>query len=194
MGARVLGLMGSPRIGGNSDTLLDAALAGAKEAGAEVEKLVLGHLNASPCLNCDDCLLSGQCTTYDDMQWVYPKLRGSDAIILASPVFFLTVSAQTKLVMDRCQCLWVTKHVLKLPVGQTGRQRRGLFISVAHSPRPSIFEGATLVARAWFNTLEVEYAGELLFGGVESAGEIVTVHPEATAQAFAAGARLVDGL
>jgi multimeric flavodoxin WrbA len=106
---KVLGLAGSPRRGGNSETLLDRALAGAQDAGAEVEKVVVHRLKMSGCRHCDGCLETGICVVKDDMQSLYPKLRAMDAFAVASPMFFMAVTSQLKAVFDRCQCLWVAK-------------------------------------------------------------------------------------
>lgn len=187
MTIKVLGIAGSPRRGGNTEILLDRALGGATSQGAESEKLVLSELEIAPCLNCDDCLTAGECSIPDHMDMVYPKLRQADCLILASPIFFRSVSAQTKAMIDRCQALWVTKYMLHRQVSD--RKRQGLFISVGHWKGEGNFRGAITVVRAFFATLDVKYEGELLFGGVEKKGEILQ-HPTACWEAFDAGARL----
>jgi len=113
---RVLGIAGSPRRGGNTDLLLEKAIAGASDAGAETEIIVLHGLNISPCRHCDGCLEAGRCVIEDDMQWIHTRLRESDRLIVASPVFFMGLTAQTKMMIDRCQALWAIKYVLKQPV------------------------------------------------------------------------------
>ena len=155
MAIKVLGILGSPRRGGNTEILLDEALAGARSQRAETEKLAVSELKIAPCQNCDDCALTGECTIHDDMDGIYSKLRAIDRLVLASPVFFLSVTAQTKAMIDRCQSLWVTKYVLKQPVA--GKRRKGLFISTAHSDNPRQFQGASIVVRAFFTTLEIDY-------------------------------------
>ncbi len=100
---KVVGFAGSPRIGGNSDTLLDQWLAGAKDAGAEVEKVYLDKLQINPCRACDACRRAGAsgCIVRDDMQQLYPKLLAADIWVLATPVYFWTPSSQLKLMVDR---------------------------------------------------------------------------------------------
>lgn len=186
---KVLGILGSPRRGGNTEVLLDRALAGAESMGAETEKVVLNELNITPCQNCDDCLAAGECSVQDDMQGLYPKLRQADRIIIASPVFFLNLSAQTKAMIDRCQSLWVTKYVLHQPVGSEGR--KGLLISVGHWQGRGNFQCSITTVKAFFATLDVSYERELLVGGVERKGDILS-HPTARDDAFAAGARLAS--
>ena len=96
----ILILKGSPREKGNSATLADRAAAGAKDAGAEVESVYLHGLDIRPCDGCDLCR-EGPCVIEDDMQPLYPKLAAAEAILLASPVYWFTYSAQLKLCIDR---------------------------------------------------------------------------------------------
>jgi len=98
---KILGVLGSPRIGGNSDILLDRALGGAKEAGAEVEKIVLCRKKISGCLDCTKCNEAGVCAIKDDMQDLYPKILEADAIIHSVPVYFWAMTAQMKAYLDR---------------------------------------------------------------------------------------------
>jgi multimeric flavodoxin WrbA len=92
---------------GNSSTLAARISRGAKSAGAEVETLFLQDMKISPCKACDTCQKhdSKGCATKDDMQKIYPKLIGADAWVIASPVYWFTMSAQTKIFLDRCYAL-----------------------------------------------------------------------------------------
>jgi CubicO group peptidase (beta-lactamase class C family)/multimeric flavodoxin WrbA len=101
MTKNVLILKGSPREKGNSAILADRAAAGAKEAGANVESIYLHGLNIHPCDACDQCRDTNMCVIQDDMNSIYPKLTAADAIILATPVYWFTYSAQLKLCTDR---------------------------------------------------------------------------------------------
>ena len=98
---KVLGIMGSPRIGGNSDILLDDALAGAEEAGARVEKIVLVKKKISGCLDCKKCNDTGLCVVKDDMPAIHKKILEADAIIHSVPVYFWLMTAQMKAYLDR---------------------------------------------------------------------------------------------
>jgi multimeric flavodoxin WrbA len=104
---QVLVILGSPRRTGNSSTLAARISLGAKSSGAEVETLFLQDLKISPCRACDTCQKhdSKGCATEDDMQEIYPKLIKADAWVIASPVYWFTMSAQTKIFMDRCYAL-----------------------------------------------------------------------------------------
>jgi multimeric flavodoxin WrbA len=98
---KVLILKGSPRQAGNSSVLADQVCAGAQGVGAEVESVYLHGLRILPCDGCYFCSGTGVCAIEDDMQALYPKLRGADAIVIASPVYWFTFSAQVKLCIDR---------------------------------------------------------------------------------------------
>jgi multimeric flavodoxin WrbA len=184
---RVLGIMGSPRLGGNTDLLLDSALRGALGQGAEVEKVVVDRLNISPCREHYGCLEDGQCVIRDDMDAMYPRLLEADCIVVASPTFFYGVTAQLKSLIDRCQALWARKYVLK----QTwpGAGRRGAFLGVGATRGEKLFDGSIATVRFFFKTIGVEYSEELLVRGVDRKGEILQ-HPSALRDAFELGARL----
>jgi multimeric flavodoxin WrbA len=100
---RIVGFAGSPRVGGNSDLLLDEWLKGAEAAGARVEKVFLDHLSIDPCVHCDACREpnSAGCVKIDDMDLVYEKLLAANLWVLATPVYWWGPSAQLKLMVDR---------------------------------------------------------------------------------------------
>ena len=182
--------MGSPRRQGNTEILLDEALAGAKEAGAEVEKVVVSQLKISPCREIYACLKDGNCAIKDDMQWLYEKLLEADHIIFASPIFFYSVPSQAKAIVDRCQALWVRRHVLGM--GKEDSQiRRGVFISVGATRGKRLFDGAVLTVKYFFDAIGVKYSGGLLIRGIDSKAQIKE-HPAALQDAFRLGQQLVS--
>jgi multimeric flavodoxin WrbA len=188
---KVLGLFGSPRRGGNTDILLEEALKGAEMEGAEVERLYLTDFNIIPCRECLQCFNDGKCIILDDMQKIYPKLLEADIIILASPVFFYGVTAWAKALIDRCQALWSRKYILKdESLGKEEKRRKGFLISVGGTKGQRVFEGAILTAKYFFDVLNSEYVGELVFREVDAKGDILK-RPEALQQALEAGRKLV---
>lgn len=190
---KVLGILGSPRKGGNTELLLEEALKGAEAEGAGVERLRLTDYNIIPCKECLACFKDGNCIILDDMAKIYPKLLEADIIILASPIFFYGVTAWAKGFIDRCQALWARKYQLKDPsYGKEGRKRKGFFISVGGTKGQKTFEGAILTAKYFFDVLNAEYAGELVLREVDAKGDVLK-HPEALQQAFEAGRKLVLG-
>ena len=101
MSKSVLIISASPRKGGNSDTLCDQFAKGAKEAGNDVEKLRLSELHIEYCSACYACKKQGHCVKQDDMEYVLDKMRAADVIVLATPVYFYTMNAQLKTMIDR---------------------------------------------------------------------------------------------
>jgi len=191
---RVLGLFGSPRRGGNTEILLEEALKGAEKEGAKVERLYLSDFTLTPCKECHGCDRTGNCVILDDMQKIYPRLLEADIVILASPIFFYGVTAWAKALIDRSQAFWARKYLLKDPsLGKEGKKRKGFFISVGATKGPRVFDGAVLTVKYFFDVLNAEYVGDLVFRGVEAKGDIFK-HPEALPQAFEAGKRLVSDL
>ncbi len=188
---KVLGIASSPRRGGNTDLLLGEVMKGAASRGAEVKTIILNDLKIAPCQHCDGCLETGRCKVEDEMQMVYRELEDADRIVLASPVHFMGVTAQTKAMIDRCQALWVRKYVLKLPPLGNRRERKGLFISVGGRKIANLFESALATVKTLFRILDITYAGELLFPGIDEKGAIAK-HPDALRQAFLAGQKLVE--
>ena len=186
---KVLGIMGSPRIKGNTDLLLEEALKGAKSQGAEVEKIVVDKLKISPCKEYLGCFKDGNCVIRDDMDDIYPKLLGAHVVIIASPMFFYGVSSQGKALIDRCQALWARKHILKQSLPNSGR--KGAFIAVGATKGKRLFEGAILTVKYFFEAIGVEYADELLIRGVDARGEIKE-HPIALSDAFELGKRVIQ--
>ncbi len=187
---RVLGIAGSPRRGGNTDLLLAEVMRGASSRGAEVKTIILNNLAIAPCQHCDACLETGRCKVEDDMQMIYEELESADRIVLASPIQFMSVTAQMKAMIDRCQALWARKYILKQPPLDNSRERKGFYISVGGRKVANLFEPSLATVRSLFRTLDIAYAGELLFRGVDEKGAI-TKHPEALQKAFKAGELLV---
>ena len=188
---KVLGIFGSPRRGGNTELLLEEALKGAEKEGAKVERISLSDFTITPCKECHGCDNTGNCVILDDMEKIYPKLLETDVLILASPIFFYGVTAWAKALIDRSQALWARKYLIKDPtLGKEGKKRKGFFISVGATKGQKVFEGAILTVKYFFDVLNAEYVGELLYRGVEAKGDILK-HPEALQQAFEAGRKLV---
>ncbi len=190
----ILAFYGSPRRKGNTALLLEKAVQGAREAGANVEEVFLRDLNMSPCLEIYGCKETGRCIIQDDFQKVYDKLSSCDGLILASPIFFYTVSSHTKILMDRCQSLWVKKYwIEKTPFGKQDHRRKALFISVGATKGKKLFDGVLLSMRYFFDTLDMDLWKSLLYRGMDFEGDILK-HPEYLEEAYGAGKGLVKAL
>lgn len=191
---RILAIYGSPRRKGNTSTLLNRAAQGAVDVGAEVEKVILRDLKMSPCLEIYGCKKTGRCVIKDDFERVYDQLLASDGLMLASPIFFYTVSATTKILMDRCQSLWVKKHWIdKVPHGQWEPQRKGLFISAGATKGKRLFEGTVLTVRYFFEVLDAELWRTLLYRELDFEGDVLK-HPDYLQEAYTTGRELASVL
>ena len=108
---KVIGIVSSPRKGGNTEILVKEALAAAHKAGAETELVPLAGKNIAPCDGCGACEKKGICKIKDDMQVVYQQLESADGIIFGTPVYFLNVTAQAKTVIDRTYAFLQTRKL-----------------------------------------------------------------------------------
>ena len=186
---KILGILGSPRRGGNSETLLDKALEGARLQGAETEKIVLNELKFSPCQECDGCRVDGNCVVEDDMQAVYKMVDDADALIVASPIFFGSLSAQTKMMIDRYQCMWIARFVIKKVLPR--KKQKGIFIAAGGIDKGDFFKAARQIVKNFFALLEVKYTGDLFCPEVDKKGD-VNKKPKCLKRAFELGRNLAE--
>ncbi len=190
----IAAVYGSPRRLGNTSTLLKQAVSGARDAGAGVTEIVLRDLKISPCLEIYGCRDAGRCVIDDDYRNVETLLQRIDGLMLASPIFFYTVSAHTKILMDRCNSLWVKKYwIEKKPFGQKNYPRKGLFISVGSTKGKRLFEGALLSVTYFMDALDMELWKSLVYREIEAEGQILN-DPALLDEAYDAGKALVQAL
>ena len=169
---KVLGIAASPRRNGNSEILLDKVLAGASSKGAKVEKVILNEFSIKPCQGCGRCRKKSICCFKDDMGPLRKKLQDMDAIVVASPVYFGSVTAQLKIIIDRCQPLWVERFLLKNK-RQRDRHKKGIFISVSGHNNPRFFRNSREIIKIFFAVLGVKLSKELYGPGLEDKGEVL---------------------
>ncbi|GAB4351330.1 MAG: flavodoxin family protein [Candidatus Abyssubacteria bacterium] len=189
---KVLAIASSPRKGGNSELLLDASLEGARETGAEIEKIRVCELKVSPCLNCGACQETGECVIHDDMQLLHRKFVENEILIVSSPVFFMGLPAQLKAVVDRCQAIWVRKYLLKLRMPNFD-SRRALFIQVGGMKPTTVFEGGLKTITAFFATLDYKFHSRLLLNDIDAKGAVCS-HPTALGEARRLGLEIVNSV
>ncbi|MFP4309887.1 MAG: flavodoxin family protein [Desulfococcaceae bacterium] len=185
---RLVAIYGSPRRKGNTAALLARAVAGARDAGAEVQEFVLRDLKISPCLEIYKCKSDdGRCAIKDDFETVRDAMLAADGLMIASPIFFYTVGAHTKALMDRCQSLWVKKYWIDgtPPKGREAK-RLGLFISAGATRGKKLFDGALLTMKYFMDTLDMKLWGSLLYRELDLAGEVES-HPDYLAEANQSG-------
>jgi multimeric flavodoxin WrbA len=183
----LLVLMGSPRKRGNSSSLAMEAVRGAKEDGAYVECHHLHEMNIRPCRACDYCRRGAArpCSQADDMQILYPKLKATDALLIAGPVYWFTIGAQTKLFMDRLYALGNEEGY--------GLRGKKIGIILTYADEDPFRSGAVNALRAFqdsFNYIGAEIAG-MVYGAAAKAGEIRS-NRTLMAKAFELGKALVQ--
>ena len=193
MPSSLLGIAGSPRNDGNTDTLLREVLRGAAEAGAAVEFLPLRAHKMHPCIECNRCQTTGRCVIQDDVQAIQDKLLAADHLVFATPIFFAAVSAQAKILIDRCQRFWALKYVMNKPLFDPPRpNRKGVWLACCGYDKRWMFDGPRRTMKALFNVLEFAWAGELCYKHIDAQGDIAK-HPTALAAAYRAGQALARG-
>ena len=182
----------SPRKNGNTAILARQALAGATEAGAEIEFIYLVDYKFAPCRACGGCDKTGRCVVKDDVMQIYEKVLSADSIILAAPIFSMGICAQAKMFIDRAQQFWSTKFLLQRHVIEDEEKRnarRGIYLSTAGTNLPHVFDGAVQVAKYFFNMLEINLMGTYCYPKIDPPGE-VNNYSEVLQEVFAAGKKL----
>jgi multimeric flavodoxin WrbA len=190
---KVIAFFGSPRREGNTELLLKEAVRGVEESGLGIQLFNLNEMQIMPCQNCGGCEETGACIYEDDMSQIYDAIRTADRVILASPVFFFSVSAQAKVMIDRCQAFWCEKYLLKKPIPEGPHKRKGLLLLVGGMKEKigaTGIECAEKTAKAFFRTISVTEHKVLGYTGVDAKGEILK-HPTALKEAYEAGKELV---
>ncbi len=189
----ILGIYGSPRKKGNSEVILDEVLRGAEESGATVKKVSVRDLKMSGCRECGGCDKTGQCVVKDDMQKIYPLFEEADAIILSSPIFFYGISAQAKAIVDRAQAMWA-KRILNKPRDQWKNHDSGTgyLIAVGATKGKNLFQGVELVAKYFYDALDMGYGGGLFYKGLEGRDDALK-RPDILKEAYEFGKKIASG-
>ncbi|MFQ5910895.1 MAG: flavodoxin family protein [Thermoplasmata archaeon] len=190
---KVCGIIGSPNKKGNVDMLVNRVLEGADSQGAEIDRIYLNDLSIKPCQDCAEDPDPRYCLYDDDMDMIYNALGTCDVIVLGSPVYFDTVSAQTKLMIDRCNCL--TPYV-KQSDGTYAFERRmkkrkkGVFIATEGTDRD--FGPILKTVKGFFRWANIELVDTILYHSNENELGSVEKDEETMAQALDIGARVVS--
>ena len=195
MTVNVLGISGSPHRYGNTETLLDSFLDGAKAAGASVEKVVLGDIDYTPCRGCNACHKTGVCIVKDDAPKVYDKILAADILAVASPIYSMGITAQLKGFIDRAQYLWARKFILKtLNFSEDHiRRHKGVFISTAGQNLDRVFDSAYPAITALFHGTGFDYVENIVANNMDTWNGIKN-HPSALKEAYEKGQQIVRDL
>ena len=195
MTVKVLGISGSPRRHGNTETLLDSFLEGAKAAGATVEKVVLREIDYSPCRGCNACHKTGECVVKDDAPGLYDRILATDILAVASPIYSMGITAQLKGFIDRAQYLWARKFILKTLAFSEDhiRRHKGVFISTAGQNLDHVFDSAYPAITALFHGTGFDYGENIVANNMDTWNGIKN-HPTALKEAYEKGRQVVRDL
>ncbi|HJJ48808.1 MAG TPA: flavodoxin family protein [Methanocorpusculum sp.] len=166
---KILAIQGSPRKKGNTDLVLDAFLKGAESTGAETEKINLRDIDFKNCRGCNACHKKGICVIKDPLTDIFDKILQADILVLASPIYSMTVTAEMKAFIDRGQFLWAQKFMTQTLVFTEEHlsTHTGVFISTSGQDLPIIFDAARPVVKAFFNDSGFPYRENVLFPGMD---------------------------
>lgn len=184
-------VLGSPRVSGNSETLARAVAQSLEAAGGTVEYVRLNKLEIRPCQGCGGCDKSGICVLKDDMTPLYEQIDKADRLILVSPIYFYSISAQSKIFIDRIQARWSRRYNLKQRFRQ-GEGRRGYLIATAATAGKKLFESGELIMRYMLDALDMAYGESLLVDGVDERSA-VKQRQEHVDKALAFGEKIARG-
>ena len=191
MGRKIIGLLGSPLEQGNTAKLLDQALLGARDAGCDVDRIVVPNMDFEPCMEMMLCKEHETCQMEDDMTPMYGKIREVDSLIIGTPVMTMGIPGKLKGFMDRFQVFFMAKYVRKHPMVDRSirSRRRALFISISGMDLPEVFDGAKMTVRAFLDIIDCAYWDELLVRDMDTIRDIAT-RPDLLRMAYDKGHEL----
>ena len=160
--SQVLGIVGSPRRGGNTEILIDEVLSGAKNGGALVKKVILNDLNINPCQACNSCYKTGKCIHNDDMLELLQKMEQSDLWVLGTPIYWWGPTAQFKLFLDRWYC----------PKHQEFKGKQIILVIPFGGGHPQYARHTVGILKDVVDYLNMELLGTILATGVGNRGAV----------------------
>lgn len=188
----VLAIYGSHRRGQNSDMLVDKIIEGIGRDGVNIKKIYASAPDIKSCTACEGCYKLGQCVIKDEMQQVYQEIDRADIVISSSPVYFHTVTADMKKLIDRCQAVWASKY----KTGSTiisRKKRIGYIVCTAGEPEEkSYFDCTVKVFELFYKCINTELIGSLLVADVDN--QHVKYRKYVLSKAFETGRQLRGSL
>lgn len=160
--SKVLVITASLRAGSNSDVLAERLIAGARDAGHEVEQISLKGKNIRFCIGCLACQKTQRCVLGDDAIWIAEKAKNADTLVFATPIYYYEMSGQMKTLLDRLNPLYPSDY----------RFRKVYLLTTAAEDEPYVPEKAVSGLQGWVDCFEkAEFAGSLFCGGINDPGE-----------------------
>ncbi|HIZ76747.1 MAG TPA: flavodoxin family protein [Firmicutes bacterium] len=178
MSQKILVVVGSPRVGGNTDQLADAFMRGLRENNHSVKKIHLAKVKVNPCLGCEQCFRNGTpCVQKDDMNDILKDVEQADLIVFACPVYFSNLTAQMKMFIDRFYCMYHQYHAFS--------KKETMLLMTAGGPVPTSFQ----TSMDYFDYTVVNFMGwkdrgKILVGGVHDKNDIQNTDGLEKAYAF----------
>ncbi len=187
----LLAISSSPRREGNSETLLFSFLNGAARNNS-AEVIRLNDLKIRPCQACDKCT-DGHCILNDDMQLLYSKVASCSALVVATPIYFGSLSAQLKIFIDRFQSWWHAKYNLKKPFIPLEAGKPAFFLCVGALKKEQYCLNAEQIVKVFLHNLNMKYKGSLCYRGYDEKDSIKN-EPSAAEEAYQAGVNFTSYL
>lgn len=177
MSKKILIISTSPRMGGNSETLADEFMRGAKEASHETEKICLYDKTIEFCKGCLACQRTEKCILHDDAAAIVERMRQADAVVFATPVYFYEMSGQMKTLLDRTNPLFPGEY----------SYRDIYLMATSADEAESSMDGAVKGLEGWISCFELSHLAGVVRGtGADKKGEIKNL-PEALTAAYEMG-------
>lgn len=189
--SKILAISSSPRRNGNSELALRSFCRAAEEKNISVEIARLHELRLEPCRGCEHCAADGICIVKDKMEPFYDKVAAAKGLVLATPVYFGSLSAQLKIFMDRFQCWWQAKYHLKEPFVHLSQNKVGFVICTGALHRKDFGDSVEAIGKIFFHTINYHFGGFLFLQGLDRKGEIKN-DPAALKAARDAGVEFVQ--
>ncbi|MDR3630213.1 MAG: flavodoxin family protein [Desulfocapsaceae bacterium] len=188
----ILVILGSPRRNGNSETLVRTVVRELEQQPAHtIDSIQLSKLKISPCQSCGGCEKTGVCVIRDDMDSLYEKVDAADRLFLVSPVYFYGPTAQCKTFIDRFQARWSRKYLLATSFRQ-GEDRKAYLLATAATKGEKVFDASLLIAKCFFDAVNIPFGGSLVVRSVDKAGAIQR-RPNEMQRASAFGLDILEG-
>jgi multimeric flavodoxin WrbA len=181
---KVVGIIGSPRLWGNTSLLVQKILDGASSKSAETKIFILNTLQISACQACNHCRPKGDCILNDDMQDIYRALESATAIVVGTPIYMGQMSAQTKLFVDRLYAHYVANKGKNVPIG---------LVFTYGAPGRDVYSDYIAYTAKIFTSLGYDVRGVITAGNAGAPG-VVLEDADIMEKAVALGESLVSGL
>jgi len=160
---KIVVINSSPHPHGNTTSALNSFLEPLHALSPEIVTYNLVQLKYRGCIGCNGCHKTGHCVLKDDITALYQDYDSADIVIVASPIYFLTVTSYLKAAIDRTQAIWASKYILRQPIIDRKKKRYGVFIATAGA---SLNANASLAVRPiikmYFDSINTDYTAEII--------------------------------